>query len=163
MRVSAKKSVVVINILKMICRGMPLKLLDHTSRHCCRNSSESSEKLQQGFIIIGMSSYLLKEKLQIQSTEKWFCICLWKRAKKFSTKKLIQTIIEKLYAKNDFRLTSTFKIIISFSFSLVENIKVFTQKMSVLFLYFVFEWRGVKPTSISNKICRKWNFLPYLS
>ena len=41
---------------------------------CCGNSSK---KLQQGFIIKGMRSYLLKVKLQIQSTETSFCICLW--------------------------------------------------------------------------------------
>ena len=29
--------------------------------------------------------------------------------------------------------------------------------MSVHFLYFLFKWKGVKPTSMSNKICRKWN------
>ena len=52
--------------------GMYLKLLDHTRRYCCRNSSE---KLQQGFIIIGMKSYLLKKQLQMQSTEISFCIC----------------------------------------------------------------------------------------
>ena len=34
----------------------------------------------------------------------------------------------------------------------------FTQKMSVHFLYFLFKWKGVKPTNMSNKICRKWNF-----
>ena len=35
---------------------------------------------------------------------------------------------------------------------------LFTQKMSVHFLYFLFKWKGVKPTSMSDKICRKWNF-----
>ena len=44
---------------------MSLKLKNHTSRHCCRNSSE---KLQQNFIIIGMRSYFLKKQLQMQST-----------------------------------------------------------------------------------------------
>ena len=59
-----QKSVVVINILQMI-----RKLLDHSRRHCCRSSSE---ELQQCFIIIGTRSYLLKEQLQIQYTEKSF-------------------------------------------------------------------------------------------
>ena len=27
--------------------------------------------------------------------------------------------------------------------------------MSVRFLYFLFKWKGVKPRSLSNKICRK--------
>ena len=54
--------------------GMSLKLLDHTRRHCCRNSCE---KLQLGFIITGMRSYLLKEQLQMQSTGTLFCISLW--------------------------------------------------------------------------------------
>ena len=44
---------------------------------------------------------------------------------------------------------------------LLENIYVFIQKMSVHFQYFSFKWKGVKPISMSNKICRKWNF--YLS
>ena len=50
---------------------MSLKLKNHTSRHCCRNSSE---KLQQNFIIIGMRSYFLKKQLQMQSTETSFGI-----------------------------------------------------------------------------------------
>ena len=45
-----------------------------TSRHCCRNSRE---KLQQGFIIIRMRSYLLKEQLHLQSTGTPFCLFLW--------------------------------------------------------------------------------------
>ena len=32
--------------------------------------------------------------------------------------------------------------------------KFFTQKMSVHFLYCLFIWKGVKPTSMSKKICR---------
>ena len=51
-----------------------LQVLDHTGRHCCKNPSE---KRQQGFIIIEMRSYLLKEQLQMQSTETSFCIFLW--------------------------------------------------------------------------------------
>ena len=35
--------------------------------------------------------------------------------------------------------------------------KHLTQKMYVHFLYFLFKWRGVKPTSISDKTYRKWN------
>ena len=30
----------------------------------------------------------------------------------------------------------------------------FTQKMSVHFLYFLFKWKGVKPTSMSNKLSK---------
>ena len=62
MRVSAKKSVMVINILQI------MKLLDYTSRHYCRNLSEKlhrkvrNEKLPS------------KEHLQIQSTEASFYI-----------------------------------------------------------------------------------------
>ena len=41
-----------------------------TSRQCCRNSSE---KLQRGFIIIRMRSYLIKEVLQMQPTGTSFC------------------------------------------------------------------------------------------
>ena len=52
------KNVMVISILQMIYTGMSLKLLDHTSRHCCRNLNE---KLQQGFIIIAYRHR--KEKL----------------------------------------------------------------------------------------------------
>ena len=36
-----------------------------------------------------------------------------------------------------------------------ENIYVFTQKLSVHFLDFLFKWKGVNPTNISDKICRK--------
>ena len=54
-------------------------------------------------------------------------------------------------AKNDFRLISVFKIIFSFSLVLWENINVSTQKISVYFLYSLFKWKEVKPTSISNK------------
>ena len=51
-------------------KGMSLKLLDHSRRYCCGNSSE---KLQKGFIIIiGIKSYLLKKQLQMQSTETLF-------------------------------------------------------------------------------------------
>ena len=53
-------------------------------------------------------------------------------------------------AKNDFSVTSIFKIIIRIC---MEN--AFTQKMSVHFLYFLFKWKGVKPISMSNKICKK--------
>ena len=55
--------------------GMSLKLLDHTRRHCCRNSGE---KLQKGFIIVAMRSYLLEEQLQMQSTQKFHFVCVYK-------------------------------------------------------------------------------------
>ena len=48
-----------------------------TNRHCCRNSSE---KLQEGFVIIKgkrMGSYHLKAQLQMQSTGASFCIFLY--------------------------------------------------------------------------------------
>ena len=40
--------------------------------------------------------------------------------------------------------------------SLVGKHVSFYLKMSVDFLYFLFKWKGVKPTSMSNKICREW-------
>ena len=46
-----------------------------------------------------------------------------------------------------------FKIIVTIC---MKNVK-FYRKTSK-FLYFLFKWKGVKPTSMSNKICRKWNF-----
>ena len=68
-----KKVLRLLTFFRWYVWDMSLKLLDHTRRHCCRNWSE---KLQQGFKIKGMRSYLLKEQLQLQSTET-FCICLW--------------------------------------------------------------------------------------
>ena len=59
-------------------------------------------------------------------------------------------------AKNNFTVTSVFKIIIG----IMKNVE-FCRKistfllMSVHFLYFLIEWKGVKPTSMSSKICRK--------
>ena len=42
---------------------MSFKLADLIRRTCCKNPSE---KLQQGFVIMGMRSYLLKEQLQMK-------------------------------------------------------------------------------------------------
>ena len=72
-----KKVLWLLTSLRWYVWGMSLKLLNHTSRHCFRNSSELSEELLQGFIIIRMRTYLLKGQLQNQPTEKSFCICLW--------------------------------------------------------------------------------------
>ena len=49
---------------------MSLKLLDFTSRYCCRNLRFYNHS-------IGMRSNLLKSNFKIQSTETSFCICLW--------------------------------------------------------------------------------------
>ena len=60
-------------------------------------------------------------------------------------------------AKNDFRVTSIFKVIIRICMENVElcgkTSYVFTQKMSlsVHFLYFLFKRKGVKPVSMSNE------------
>ena len=35
--------------------------------------------------------------------------------------------------------------------------------LSVRFLYFLFKWKGVQLTGMSNKVCRKWNVSLYLS
>ena len=35
--------------------------------------------------------------------------------------------------------------------------------MFVHFLYFLFKWRGINPTSMSNKTYKKLNFKLYLS
>ena len=61
--------------LRWYVQGMSLNLLNHTSRYCCKNSSE---KLQQGYVIIAQEWKLpSKEQLQTQSAETSFCICLW--------------------------------------------------------------------------------------
>ena len=72
-------------------------------------------------------------------------------------------------AKDDFRLTTIFKIfIISYKLSkmlsFVRKHQVLTQKMSVHFLYFLFKWKRVNPTislikyvekEICNSTCHK--------
>ena len=71
---------------------------------------------------------------------------------------MIQTIIEKL---NDFRVTSIFKIVIRICMKNVEfcrkTSKFLTKRcLFVYFLYFYLnEIKGVQPTRMFNKICRK--------
>ena len=45
------------------------------------HSRNSGENMQRGFAIIRMGSYLLKEKLQMQSTGTSFCIFLCSNSK----------------------------------------------------------------------------------
>ena len=52
MKVSAKNVLWLLTSFRLYVLGMFLNLLDYTSKNCCRNSSESIEKLLQGFIII---------------------------------------------------------------------------------------------------------------
>ena len=49
---SAKNVLWLLTSFRLYVLDMFLNLLDHTSKNCCRNSSESIEKLPQGFIII---------------------------------------------------------------------------------------------------------------
>ena len=120
----------------MICVRHSLNLLDHTSRHCCRNSSEICSKYNQS---IGMRSYLLKNSFK-RSLQKHhfvyvyeviikyylnFITCLyfhcplirWNsshchlmelfKSKESFKEKVDSTIIEKLHGL--FRVTSIFK------------------------------------------------------
>ena len=73
------------------------------------------------------------------------------KKKKGKRKSWLKQQLKNCMAKNDFRVTSIFKIIIRICMKNVE----LCEKMSVHFLYFLFKWKGVKPTSMSNKICRK--------
>ena len=56
-------------------------------------------------------------------------------------------------AKNDFRVTSIFKIIIRICMKNVEFCGKTSKFLPVHFLYFLFKSKGVKPISMSNKIC----------
>ena len=71
MRVSTKKSVMVIKILQMICIGHAVKLLDYASRHCCRILSG---KLQSKAFnhSIEMRNYLLKNNFKFNLQEHHF-------------------------------------------------------------------------------------------
>ena len=70
MRVSAKKSVVVINgACPWSSSIIPADIVIETRVNRVKNCSK--------VLIIRIRSYLLKEQFQIQSTETPFCICLW--------------------------------------------------------------------------------------
>ena len=64
-------------------------------------------------------------------------------------------------ANNYFRVTSIFNVIFRIYMENVEfcgkTFKFFPKRcqMSVQFLYLFFKCKGVKPTSMFNKICRK--------
>ena len=170
-----------------------LQVLDHTGRHCCKNPSE---KRQQGFIIIEMRSYLLKEQLQMQSTETSFCIFLWSNNQvlpKFyyllifsplikwnSTHCHLIYLMELFKGKENFkkvdsnnnwktawpRMILEWHLFLRLSLGFVKKKKKEKKKLSFvgkrltfyskIFMYFLFKWRGVKPTNMSNKICRAW-------
>ena len=67
---------------------------------------------------------------------------------------------EKFDSSNNWKTTWS-RMILEWHPFFKKNIKVFTQKMSVYFLYFLFKWKGVKTTSVSNAICRKCNFCDF--
>ena len=176
MRVSAKKVLWLLTFFRWCVCDMSLKLLDHTKRYYCANSSE---KLQQSFIITGMRSYLLKDQLQMQSTETSFCICLWSITKccpnfitclyflltlirwnrthchliypmkLFKSKEsLFKQWLKNCMSKNDFRVTSIFKIIIRICKKNVEfcgkTSKSLPKRCLFIFCIFYLNW---------NKVC----------
>ena len=77
------------------------------------------------------------------------------KSKESFKEKLIQTIIEKPHGQEGFY----------FSLGFVRKMLIFVGKHLRFypkdvcsFSDFLFKWREVKQTSMSNKICRKWNF-----
>ena len=78
-RVSAKKSAMVISILQMICIGHVYTWSSWTisAGIVVETWVKNCTTRFYNHLSIGMRSYLSKEQLQIQSTEISFCICLW--------------------------------------------------------------------------------------
>ena len=138
---------------------MSFKLADLIRRTCCKNPSE---KLQQGFVIMGMRSYLLKEQLQMKFNLKkhhfvyvcevitkcyshfiscsYFPLALIKLnsthchqiylMELFKSKERFKEKVEKLKnctTKNDFGVTSIFKIIIR---SCKNNVEFYMTRLS---------------------------------
>ena len=67
MRVSAKKVLCLLTSFRWYLQGMSLKLLDYTSRHCCRNSSK---KLDSKVLQSEHKNKKLPSKEQLQIRER---------------------------------------------------------------------------------------------
>ena len=193
-RFSAKQSVMVINILQMICIGHVLEatglyhpagiVVESWVKNCTARFYNHS---------IGMRSYLPKNNFQFNLQKHRFVyvcevlikcylnfiICLhfllplitWNSShchqmelSKESCKKIDSNNNWKTAWQNDFGVTSIFKIIIRICMKNIEFCRKTSKflRKRCLFIFcnfhFLFKWKGVKPTSMSNKICRKWNF-----
>ena len=65
MRVSAKKSVMVIKVLQMICAGHVLEAPELYNRDCCRNLSEKLHSIKKFYNhSVGMRSYHRKSNVK---------------------------------------------------------------------------------------------------
>ena len=76
MRVITKKMLRSLTSLRWYIWDVPLKLQDHSNRHCSRNSSESNEEQLQGFIIIRREVTLSKRNLKL-NIQKHHFVCFY--------------------------------------------------------------------------------------
>ena len=164
--------------------GISPEAFGETSRHYCRNSSEKLQKNFGIIKGKRIGIYHLKAQLQMQSAGALFCVPLWSNNQLLSKFYYLHTfspcfnqlVIEFFRSKEDLqkefdsnnnwkpswsRMSLKWHLFLRLSLGFVRKIldfvgknQIFTQKISIHFLHFLFKWRGVNPIKkyIENEI-----------
>ena len=194
MSVSAKNSVMVINILQIKCIRHDLEATDYTPADIVVETWVKNCTARFYNHSIGMRSYLLKSNFKFNLQKHHFVYvyeviikcylnfitCLYfplalirwnsSHCHLMELLKSKESCKEKFDSNNNWktawpRMILEWHLFLRLSLGFEWKMLNFVGKHQFLpkrclffhFLYFLFKWKGVQPTSMSNKICGKWN------